>query len=325
MGNLERIGHLDYADMHQVMHATDVAVPAEDVLRLLAETGNWTWIFPSVVDIVHEDAPEAEDRLRIVEATAGGPRSRTIRRVVEPDTWQMHFEDLTCAAPFAGLGGVWTIERHGAGASRVRLEHKFAASGTGQAGVERARAEAREKGRSELAALKTNVEFAHATQEATFSFEDSVLVNGTAEDAYAFINDAHLWADRLPHVHTVHLTEETPGLQTLVMDTQAKDGSIHTTKSYRVTTPHHRISYKQITLPALLDHHTGTWTFHPTPHGVTVTSQHTVTIKTTNITNILGPRATLDDARKYVHTALSTNSQATLDHAKNHTENRQHP
>ncbi|MEU3248049.1 cyclase, partial [Streptomyces sp. NPDC006875] len=35
-----------------------------------------------------------------------------------------------------------------------------------------------------------------------------------------------------------------------------------------------------------------------------------------------GPHATLDDARTYVHTALSTNSRATLTHAKTHAESR---
>jgi aromatase len=68
--------------------------------------------------------------------------------------------------------------------------------------------------------------------------------------------------------------------------------------------------------------HTGQWTITPTGDGtaVTATSQHTVTINTDNITTILGPQATLDDARTYVHTALSTNSRATLGHAKNHAE-----
>ncbi|MEV3934309.1 cyclase, partial [Streptomyces sp. NPDC053728] len=35
---------------------------------------------------------------------------------------------------------------------------------------------------------------------------------------------------------------------------------------------------------------------------------------------ILGPDATTQDARTYVHTALSTNSTATLNHAKDHAE-----
>ncbi|MEU2743827.1 cyclase, partial [Streptomyces sp. NPDC007095] len=37
---------------------------------------------------------------------------------------------------------------------------------------------------------------------------------------------------------------------------------------------------------------------------------------------ILGCGATVADAREYVHTALSTNSRATLTHAKAHAEGR---
>jgi aromatase len=171
--------------------------------------------------------------------------------------------------------------------------------------------------RKELAALKQNVEFAHAAEEQTFSFEDTVHIDGAAKDVYDFINDAHLWAERLPHVAAVRLTEDTPGLQTLAMDTRAKDGSVHTTKSYRVTDPHHSIAYKQVTLPALLTLHTGRWTFTENPDTTTTaTSAHTVTINTDTITTVLGAHATLHDARKYVQEALSTNSRATLTHAK---------
>ncbi|KOU49089.1 cyclase, partial [Streptomyces sp. WM4235] len=172
----------------------------------------------------------------------------------------------------------------------------------------------------ELAALKRNVEFAHGAEDVTFSFEDTVTIDGSAKDAYDFVNEAHLWSERLPHVATVRLTEDTPGVQTLEMDTRAKDGSVHTTKSHRVTFPHHKIAYKQVTLPALMTLHTGYWTFRDTDHGVTASSQHTVTLNTDNITRILGPDATVADARAYVHTALSTNSLATLNHAKTHAE-----
>jgi aromatase len=173
---------------------------------------------------------------------------------------------------------------------------------------------------AELAALK--VERAHAAQtdELTFSFTDTVQITGSAKDVFDFVNEAHLWAERLPHVATVRLTEDTPGLQELEMDTRAKDGSVHTTKSYRVVFPHHRIAYKQVTLPALMTLHTGEWTFVENEEGTAASSQHTVTINTDNIARILGPDATVADARAYVHTALSTNSTATLNHAKAHAE-----
>ncbi|HEU5109242.1 MAG TPA: cyclase, partial [Micromonosporaceae bacterium] len=105
------------------------------------------------------------------------------------------------------------------------------------------------------------------------------------------------------------------------MDTRAKDGSTHTTKSYRVTFPHRKIAYKQVTLPGLMTLHTGYWTLVDTEDGVAASSQHTVVINTANITKYLGEQATVADAKEYVRAALSTNSRATLGHAKEYAEN----
>ncbi len=67
--------------------------------------------------------------------------------------------------------------------------------------------------------------------------------------------------------------------------------------------------------------HTGVWTFQETGDGTTTaSSQHTVTLNTDTITGVLGEQATVADARAYVHGALSTNSLATLGHAKQYAE-----
>jgi aromatase len=88
-----------------------------------------------------------------------------------------------------------------------------------------------------------------------------------------------------------------------------------------VALPHHRIAYKQVTLPALMSLHTGYWTFAETGDGgVAASSQHTVVLNTANIARVLGADATPADARAYVHEALSTNSRATLGHAKAYAE-----
>uniref|UniRef100_UPI00278C1D44 aromatase/cyclase n=1 Tax=Streptomyces sp. KL118A TaxID=3045153 RepID=UPI00278C1D44 len=176
---------------------------------------------------------------------------------------------------------------------------------------------------SELAALKDNVEHAHAAEsdDLVFSFTDTVQINGAAKDVFDFVNEAGRWPERLPHVATVRFEEPAPGLQSLEMDTRAKDGSTHTTKSYRVALDTHKIAYKQVTLPALMTLHTGVWTFTDTgPDTAEASSQHTVSINTANIAKILGDQATVADARAYVHGALSTNSRATLGHAKDYAE-----
>jgi aromatase len=126
-------------------------------------------------------------------------------------------------------------------------------------------------------------------------------------------------------VAQVRLTEDTPGLQILRMDTLTKDGSTHTTESVRVCFPHHKIVYKQTTLPALMTLHTGYWLFEEDPadpSATVATSQHTVVINEANIAGILGPDAGVAQAREYVQNALSTNSTATLGYARDHAESR---
>jgi aromatase len=121
----------------------------------------------------------------------------------------------------------------------------------------------------------------------------------------------------------VKLTEDTPSLQVLRMDTQAKDGSSHTTESVRVCLPHHKIAYKQTTLPALMTLHTGYWLFEEAPddaNAILATSRHTVVINEANITSVLGANGTLASAREFVRAALSTNSTATLRHAKEYAD-----
>jgi aromatase len=175
---------------------------------------------------------------------------------------------------------------------------------------------------AELQALKANVALATRRADLVLSFEDRVHVDGSAKDVYDFINEARLWKDRLPHVAAVSLTEESPGLQVLEMDTLTRDGSRHTTRSVRVCFPDTKIVYKQTVLPALMTLHTGYWLFEDTGDGVLATSQHTVVLNEANITAVLGDDADVDQARTFVRDALSGNSLATLGHARDHAESR---
>ncbi|QFZ75320.1 cyclase [Streptomyces fagopyri] len=306
----------------EVEHEITIAAPAPAVYRLLAEVTNWPRIFPPTIHVEQVERNGSEERIRIWATANGEAKNWTSRRELDPEGLRITFRQEIPAPPVAAMGGTWIIEPLEENTSRVRLLHDYRAVGDDPHDLLWIDQAVDRNSRSELDALKKNVEFAYAAEEVTFSFEDTVLVDGSVKDVYAFINEANLWSERLPHVATVRLHEDTPGLQTLEMDTRAKDGSLHTTKSYRVTFPHQHIAYKQVTLPALMTLHTGHWTFTDTDEGVTATSQHTVTLNTDNITTVLGPDATLTDARTYVHTALSTNSRATLNHAKAHAESR---
>ncbi|WP_393080593.1 aromatase/cyclase [Streptomyces sp. LN704] len=306
----------------EVEHEITIAAPAPAVYRLLAEVTNWPRIFPPTIHVEQVERNGSEERIRIWATAGGEAKNWTSRRELDPEGLRITFRQEIPAPPVAAMGGTWIIEPLRESASRVRLLHDYRAIDDDPHDLLWIDQAVDRNSRSELAALKKNVEFAHAAEEVTFSFEDTVLVDGSVKDVYAFVNEAHLWSERLPHVATVRLEETTPGLQTLEMDTRAKDGSVHTTKSYRVTFPHQRITYKQVTLPALMTLHTGHWTFTDTDEGVTATSQHTVTLNTDTIHTVLGPQATVTDARQYVHTALSTNSRATLTHAKAYAESR---
>ncbi|MFH8784981.1 aromatase/cyclase [Streptomyces roseoverticillatus] len=308
--------------LREVEHEITISAPAAAVYRLIADVANWPRIFPPTIYVDHVEKGESTERIRIWATANGEAKNWTSRRTLDEKALTITFRQEVSTPPVASMGGTWIIEALDEGTSRVRLLHDYRAIDDDPEGLAWIDEAVDRNSRSELAALKTNVELAHAAEEVTFSFEDTVQINGSAKDVYDFINEAHLWSERLPHVATVRLEEDTPGLQTLEMDTRAKDGSTHTTKSFRVTFPSHKIAYKQVTLPALMTLHTGYWTFAENEDGVAASSQHTVVLNTENITKILGPDAGIAEAREYVHTALSTNSRATLGHAKAYAEQR---
>nr|UYO79769.1 BalA5 [Streptomyces sp.] len=308
--------------LREVEHDITIDAPAAAVYRLIAEVENWPRIFPPTIHVDHVERGDREERIRIWATANGEAKNWTSRRTLDPEALRITFRQEVSTPPVAAMGGTWIIEPLSETSSRVRLLHDYRAVDDDPAGLKWIDEAVDRNSRSELAALKSNVELAHASEDLTFSFEDTVRIEGSAKDAYDFINEAGLWVERLPHVASVRFTEDTPGLQVLEMDTRAKDGSTHTTKSYRVAFPHQRIAYKQVTLPALMTLHTGIWTFTETDGGVDATSQHTVVLNTANIARILGDEATVADARAYVHSALSTNSRTTLGHAKDHAERR---
>ncbi|GAA1834465.1 SRPBCC family protein [Luedemannella flava] len=304
----------------EVEHDITIAAPAEAVYRLIAEVGNWPQVFPPTIFVDHVERTPRSERIRIWATAKGEAKNWTSRRELDPDALRITFRQEVSAHPIAAMGGAWHFEPVSENETKVRLLHDYRAVDDDPEHLAWIDEAVDRNSRSELDALKRIVEAAAATAELTFEFTDTVQINGSAKDVYDFINDAHLWAERLPHVAMVELTEDVPGLQTLEMDTRTKDGSTHRTKSYRVTFPHQRIAYKQITLPALMTVHTGVWTFTENEAGVAASSQHTVVLNPDNIAGVLGPAAGIPQARTYVQNALSTNSRATLGYAKDYAE-----
>jgi aromatase len=311
--------------LRQVEHEVTVHADAADVYRLLAEVDNWPQLFPPSVYVDYLERGGDSERIRIWATANGEVKNWTSRRVLDPEALTIRFSQEVSTPPVAEMNGTWILEPAGDGQTRLRLRHEYRAVDDDPEGLAWIDKAVDTNSRAELPALKASVEAATGLAHLTLSFSDTVRIAGAAEDVYDFVNDARAWVDRVPHVARVRLTEDTPGLQILRMDTLTKDGSTHTTESVRVCFPHHKIVYKQTTLPALMSLHTGYWLFEADPADASVTvatSQHTVVINEANIAGILGPDADVAQAREYVQNALSTNSTATLGYARDYAESR---
>jgi aromatase len=308
--------------LREVEHEVKVDAPATAVYGLIADVANWPQLFPPTVYVDHVERGGAEERIRIWATANGEAKNWTSRRVLDPAARRIEFRQEVSAPPVAAMGGTWIVEPIAESACRVRLLHSYRAvddRADHLAWIDQA---VDRNSNSELAALKANAELALTSAELLMSFADTVEIAGQASDVYDFLNEAQLWSVRLPHVKRVQLTEDTPGVQILEMDTRAPNGSVHTTKSVRVCFQPHKIVYKQTTLPALMTLHTGYWLIEERAGSLAATSQHTVAINVGQIGNVLGPEATIADAKAFVRRALSGNSRATLGHAKAYAEQR---
>jgi len=309
----------------EIEHEIIVHADVTDVYRMLAEVENWPILFPPSVYVDYVERDGNSERIRIWATANGEAKNWTSRRVLDPESRTIKFWQEVSAPPVAEMNGTWILEPIGEKTTRLRLLHEYRAIDDDPASLAWIEKAVDTNSRAELPALKESVEHATRAKELTMSFADTIKVEGAAQDVYDFLNEAQLWSERLPHVAAVSLTEDTPGVQVLRMDTLTKDGSTHTTESVRVCFPHYKIAYKQTTLPALMTLHTGYWLIQQDPDDpavVQVTSQHTVVINEANITATLGAQADVAKARDYVRAALSGNSTATLGYAKDYAKSR---
>jgi len=300
-------------------HEVDVGAPAARVYALLADVGAWPEIFPPTVHAERVDQNGTSELIRIWATANGTARTWTSRRQHDPERMSIEFRQERSQHPVGGMGGRWVVQPVSASECHVLLLHDFYAASGDPADLDWIGQAVDRNSAAELSALRARAEL--AGPEDLFTFEDTVEVDGSAEDVYDFLNEAQLWQQRLPHVARVSLEEETSGLQVLEMDTRTTDGSVHTTKSVRVCQAHRAIVYKQTVLPPLMALHTGRWLIQPRdPAGVRVTSRHTVRINTARIPELLGAGADLPTAQEIVRKALSANSLITLRAAKTYAE-----
>jgi aromatase len=305
--------------VRETEHEINVLAPADLVYALIADVGRWPETFPPTVHAEVVDQDGDSELIRLWAMANGVAKTWTSRRLHDPQRLSITFRQERSQHPVGGMGGTWVVEPVSATSCRVRLLHDFHAATDDPADLDWISQAVDRNSASELKALKASAE-ATGTED-LLTFDDTVTVDASGKDVYDFLNEAHLWQERLPHVARVSLEEDEPGLQILEMDTRTKDGSTHTTRSVRVCKAATTLVYKQIVLPALMTLHTGRWLIEERDGGgVSVTSRHTVRINTENITRVLGKDATVQSARDFVRTALSGNSLATLGLAKAYAE-----
>ncbi|MGW2421058.1 aromatase/cyclase [Streptomyces sp. NPDC001709] len=307
--------------VHRTSHDVEIAAPAAVVYELIADTAQWPLLFPPNVYVERLEFDGTHERLRMWATANGEVKSWTSRRRLDAAARRVDFRQEVSAAPLTGMGGTWIVEDRGAEASRLVLLHDFTVGEDRPEDVEWVERATDTNSRAELGRLKALAERWSRLDRLVLSFEDSVRVEGPAEPVYDFLYRVGDWPRLVPHVSRLDLTEDTPGVQVMAMDTRTADGSTHTTESIRVCFPDTgRIVYKQTATPALMEAHTGRWSVVPDDTGVTVTSQHSVILREEAIPSVLGEDATIDQARRYVREALGRNSTATLNLAKRHAE-----
>jgi aromatase len=304
--------------VHRTEHTITVRAPADALYDIIADVTRWPALFGPTVHAVRVEGDDAQERIRLWALANGTVKSWTSRRALDRAGRRVRFRQEVSSPPVASMGGEWIMQAQPGGETRVVLLHDYTAVDDDPDGAAWIATAVDRNSESELAGLKAAAERLTA-DGLVMSFEDTVTIAAPSSEVYDFIYRCDLWPQRLPHVAALELREEVPGVQKMVMDTRAPDGSTHRTESWRICFQASEIVYKQVVTPALMHAHTGRWLFEEVPEGTRATSRHTVVLNPDNV-SVLGPDATVTDARAFVHRALSTNSTTTLNQAKDHVE-----
>ncbi|MGP2438565.1 aromatase/cyclase [Streptomyces sp. JW3] len=304
----------------RVDHSVDVDADYGTVFDLVADVARrprFQW------SAVHAEVLHSNEKGDLVQhwSLAGDCAVRTWRSVRRADRpgHRITFADLDVDPPATRIRADWVFTELAPGRTRIELSNVVEAPSDADLGplLDRLRLE----GKEHLDTLRDTAERRAELDDLVVSFTDSLFVAGSVEDAYDYLYRADLWPERIPHVVGLALTEDVPNIQFFDMDTQGPDGSTHSVRSVRICRPPHLIVYKQITLPTMLDAHTGHWRFTETREGVVVEARHTSTIKRSALSQF-GGATTIDEARRYLRRLLSGHSMINLRLAKTFAEER---
>ncbi|MFF3500102.1 aromatase/cyclase [Streptomyces sp. NPDC003247] len=304
---------------HRARHTITVDAPAPTVYAIIADAADWPRVFPPSVHVEQTPLGDGEEVLRVWATANGEVKAWRSRRRLDPDGLVIGFRQERTQAPAASMGGEWRIRPLSDARCEVVLLHDFTAVDDAPENVAWINQALDRNSEAELSRMKATAESADRLGELLCTFEDRVRIEAPSADVHAFLWRAEAWEDLLPHVARVGLREPGTDIQILEMDTIARDGSRHTTESVRVSLGPSRIVYKQLRVPPLLTAHVGAWLLEEADGVTTAVARHTVVVNPSSV-HLLGPDATVADARAFVRDALGTNSLATLRHAKEFTE-----
>lgn len=307
-------------ELHVAEYSTVASAPARTVFETYLAVERWAQLFTPIVHAEYVERSETGDTVAIWALRGDDAvRTWTSRRIIDAEGLRVSFTNEDPVPPLADAGGEWSFVPLPDGTTKIVARHEFGLSPDAKVPPERILAEIEKHTVRQLEELAAASQRSEELVELILDFEDPLFAGGRAEDAWVMLYEADKWPERLAHVENLTMTEDVPNIQFFSMDTTTSDGKPHTTRSVRVCLPHRKIVYKQIQTPPLLEAHTGHWSFETTPEGVVLGSRHTVTIRPEKLA-LLGPDATVQDARNYLRRVLSTNSMGNLRLAKTYAE-----
>jgi uncharacterized protein YndB with AHSA1/START domain len=153
-----------------------------------------------------------------------------------------------------------------------------------------------------------------ASETASVTVTDDVVIHADLDTVYQFLWDARRWPELNAHVRSVEVREESAVRQRLRMHLES-DGRSVVTESIRDAEPPRRIRYCQVQPPPFLREHTGVWECTDEEAGVRVSLTHAATLEQEVAPEYLGVQ-TVDQARARVAEILSRNGRRTIEGIK---------
>ncbi|MFJ5730042.1 aromatase/cyclase [Streptomyces paradoxus] len=297
------------------LHTTTITSSADAVYRRLEDVGQWSQMFEPTIHGAELARNGNKQTIQLWATANGEPKTWVSERDLDPAARTIRFAQTVTSPPVAEMAGAWKVLPLTEDSCTVELTHTYRAeddSAESLAWIARA---VETNSTKELSALRFACERDADSELSPFTFTDSVDTTVDPVLLFSFLDRGELWAGRLEHVAEAEMKEFSDGLQLLRMRTRTPDGDSHVTESYRVSQSPARLLYKQVTLPALLSLHTGEWTITPAGERWRVTSKHTVAIDPEAVPKVLGPGATVSDAKQLARRNLGNNSLRTLEAA----------